>query len=450
MKSENTSLTEGSVISHLLRLSIPASMGMIFNTLYNLSDFWFAGKLSDEALAGVSIAGSVFFLILAIGIGIQTGASAVIAPEVGRGNTDGVADRTDQVLGLALLLSVIVTTTGLLWAEPLVRFLGAEEDIAPLSMEYIGITIIGAFTFILSFAAAGVLMAMGDTKSNRNVLAYGFFINLALNPLLTFTLGLGISGLALATVTIKLASAVYLFWVLSKRLGRWSTPKFNIRRYLELLRQVLPASFNMLTIILGGFVTVSLVGRFGSEHVAGYAVGLRIEQVLLLPALGLNTALMAIVGQNFGAGLTARVHETYRKGLFVGLIMAAASIPVMIFLSPAMMDFFTNDISIRNTGATYLRIDAIAFYAYVVIFLSTASLQAIKKPMFPMFLGIARQFVIPVTINYILIVVFDFPMISIFYTIVSVVVCSALFAHWYTNRQLGMIGDAGILPKPKS
>ena len=414
-------------------------MGMIFNTLYNLSDFWFAGKLSDEALAGVSIAGSVFFLILAIGIGIQTGASAVIAPEVGRGNTDGVADRTDQVFGLALLLSVIVTTTGLIWAEPLVRFLGAEEDIAPLSMEYIGITIIGAFTFILSFAAAGVLMAMGDTKSNRNVLAYGFFINLALNPLLTFTLGLGISGLALATVTIKLASAGYLFWVLSKRLGRWSTPKFNTRHYLELLRQVLPASFNMLTIILGGFVTVSLVGRFGSEHVAGYAVGLRIEQVLLLPALGLNTAVMAIVGQNFGAGLTARVHETYRKGLLVGLIMAAVSIPVMVFLSPAMMDFFTNDESIRNTGAAYLRIDAIAFYGYVVIFLSTASLQAIKKPMFPMFLGIARQFVIPVTINYILIVVFNFPMMSIFYTIVSVVVCSALFAHWYTNRQLGRI-----------
>ena len=439
MKPENTTLTEGSVLSHLLRLSIPASMGMIFNTLYNLSDFWFAGKLSDEALAGVSIAGSVFFLILAIGIGIQTGASAVIAPEVGRNKTDGVADRTDQVLGLALFLSVIVSITGLLWAEPLVRFLGAEEDIAPLSMEYIGITIIGAFTFILSFAAAGVLMALGDTKSNRNVLAYGFFLNLGLNPLLTFTLGLGISGLALATVTIKLASAGYLFWILSKRLGRWSKPKFNIRHYLELLRQVLPASFNMLTIILGGFVTVSLVGRFGSEHVAGYAVGLRIEQVLLLPALGLNSAVMAIVGQNFGAGLTTRVHETYRKSLLVGLIMAAVSIPVMLFLSPAMMDFFTNDESIRNTGAAYLRIDAIAFYAYVVIFLSTASLQAIKQPLFPMFLGIARQFVIPVIINYILIVVFNFPMMSIFYTIISVVVFSALFAYWYTNRQLRMI-----------
>jgi len=439
MASQDNTLTEGSVLKHLIRLSIPASMGMIFNTLYNLSDFWFAGKLSDEALAGVSIAGSVFFLILAIGIGIQTGASAVIAPEVGSGNSGGVADRTDQVLGLSLVLSIIVTLVGLLCAKPLVLFLGAEENIAPLSMEYVSVTIVGAFTFVLTFAAAGVLIALGDTKSNRNVLALGFIINLALNPLLTFTLGLGITGLALATVLIKLASAAYLFWVLSKRLGRWAKPKVDIKHYIELLRQVLPASFNMLTIILGGFITVSLVGRFGSEHVAGYAVGLRLEQVLLLPALGLNTAVMAIAGQNFGAGLASRVQDTYRKGLLVGLAMAAVSIPVMLFLSPAMMDFFTDDESIRNTGAAYLRVDAIAFYAYVVLFLSTASLQAIKQPMFPMYLGIARQLVVPVTINYILIVLFDYPMMSIFYTIISVVVISAVFAHWYTKRQLGAI-----------
>ncbi|MBX2839100.1 MAG: MATE family efflux transporter [Gammaproteobacteria bacterium] len=411
-------------------------MGLVFNTLYNLSDFWFAGKLSDEALAGVSIAGNVFFLILAIGMGIQTGASAIIAPEVGRGNSDGVAGQTDQVFGLSLILSAVMTVVGLMVAKPLILFLGAEEAIAPLSMEYVLITIIGAFTFVLSFAAAGVLMALGDTKSNRNALAAGFFINLALNPLLTFTLGLGVTGLALATVTIKLISAAYLYWVLANRLGRWSVPKFDFKQHWELLRQVLPASFNMLTILLGGFITVSLVGRFGSEHVAGYAVGLRLEQVLLLPALGLNAAVMAIAGQNFGAGQPERVKETYRKGLLVGLSMAAVSIPVMLFLSPTMMDFFTNDVAIRNTGAAYLRVDAIAFYAYVVLFLSTASLQAIKQPLFPMALGIARQLIIPVTINYILIVIFDFPMMSIFYTIISVVVISSVVAHWYTSRQI--------------
>lgn len=419
-------------------------MGMIFNTLYNLSDFWFAGKLSADALAGVSIAGSVFFLILAIGIGIQTGASAVIAPEVGKDNTERVRELVDQVFGLSLALSLVVTVIGWIFAEPLVLFLGAEENIAPLSMEYVTITLLGSFCFVLSFAAAGALMAMGDTASNRNALAAGFFANLILNPLLTFSLQLGITGLALATVIIKLASAVYLFWVLKTKLGRWSVPRLDVKKWIELIRQVLPASFNMLTIIMGGFITVSLVGRFGSDHVAGYAVGLRLEQVLLLPALGLNAAVMAIAGQNHGAGNASRVRETYRKGLQIGLAMAAISIPVMVFFSPTMMQFFTSDDAIIATGAAYLRIDAIAFYAYVVLFLSTAMLQSMKKPYFPMFLGIARQLVIPVSINYALIVWLDFPMMSIFYTIICVVVLASVFAHWYTNKQLNSLEEQAL------
>ncbi len=429
-------MTDGSILSHLVRLSIPASMGMLFNTLYNLTDFWFAGKVSSDALAGVSIAGSVFFLLLAVGIGIQTGACAVMAVDVGAGNDDKVADWADNVFGLSLVLSLVVALLGWAFSAPLVVFLGAEPHIAPLSLEYITITLFGAFTFILSFAAAGALMAMGDTKSNRNALVLGFFANLALNPLLTFALELGVTGLALATVIIKGLSALYLYRVLVLETGRTCKPAYDLKPWIELLRQVLPASFNMLTIILGGFFTVALLGRFGSQHVAGYAVGLRIEQVLLLPALGLNAAVMAIAGQNYGARNTARVKQTYTTGLVVGLAMAVISIPVMLTLSPAMMAFFTDDPDIQATGANYLRIDAVAFYSYVVLFLSTAALQAMKQPLFPMALGIARQLVIPVSINVVLVVYLDFPMMSVFYTIVSVVIIASVVAHWYTMRQL--------------
>ncbi|MBX2880707.1 MAG: MATE family efflux transporter [Granulosicoccus sp.] len=411
-------------------------MGMLFNTLYNLTDFWFAGKLSDEALAGVSIAGSVFFLLLAIGMGVQTGASAVIAAEVGAGNKDKVSGWVDQVFGLSLMLSLVVTILGVVLTKPLVLFLGAEAHIAPLSYDYALICFVGAFSYILSFAAAGVLMALGNTKANRNALIAGFFANFLLNPMLTFGLGLGVSGLALATVLIKLFSALYLYRTLRVEFDLKCKPAFALPSWLALLRQVVPASFNMLTIIIGGFITVSLLGRFGSEHVAGYAVGLRIEQVLLLPVLGLNTAVMAIAGQNYGAGDWSRVRETYLSGLKLGFAMALLAVPVMLTLSPRMMDIFSNDPDIINTGARYLMIDAFAFYSYVVLFLSTAVLQAMKQPMFPMALGIARQLVVPVSINVVLIIYLQFPMISVFYTIISVVVLSSVLAHWYTQRQI--------------
>ncbi|MEM9627983.1 MAG: MATE family efflux transporter [Pseudomonadota bacterium] len=433
------SLTEGSIFRHIARLSIPASIGMVFNTLYNLTDFWFAGLLSDQALAGMSIAGSVFFLLLAVGIGIQTGTSAIVAPEVGRNRLDDVGHWIDQAFGLSILLSLVTMVAGWLVADDLVILLGAEPDIAPLADAYLAVTLAGTITFVLSFAVAGALMALGDTVSNRNALIAGFFANFVLNPLLMFGLGLGISGLALATVLIKAGTAAYLFWVLARRLGRLNKPRFAWLRWWQLLQQVLPASMNMLTIILGSFVSVALVGRFGSEHVAGYAVGVRLEQVLLLPALGLNSAVMATAGQNFGAGHTSRVAEAYQKGLQIGLIMAAISIPIMVFLSPAMLEFFAESETIRKTGAAYLRIDAIAFYGYVVIFLSVALLQSLKQPLFPMVLGIARQLVVPAAINYVLIVVWGYPMMAIFYTIVSVVIVSAVIAHLYTKRQLRLL-----------
>ncbi len=428
-------------------------MGMVFNTLYNLTDIWFAGYLGDDALAGLSIAGSVFFLLLSIGLGIQAGASAMIAPEVGRagikgaikGGTSEVKHWIDNVSGMAIGFSVISFLLGAFAARPLVVLLGAEPNIEPLAMEYLWVTLAGSIGFTLSFGAAGALMALGDTKSNRNALAIGFFANFALNPFFTFGLGLGVTGIALATVVIKLGTAFYLLRVLAKRLNIRIRPAFDRSRWQALLKQVLPASFNTLTIVLGGFITVALIGQFGSNHVAGYTVGLRLEQLLLLPALGLNSAVMAIAGQNLGAGNSSRVAETYQTSLLIGLAMALVSIPVMYFLSPLMMGFFTDTDAIKNTGVTYLRIDALAFYAYVVLFQSVAVLQAMRKPMFPMYLGIARQLVIPALINYVLIVLWDYPMVSMFYTIVIVVMVSSVIAHVYTKREISRLPRAGAL-----
>ena len=432
-------LTKGSIYKHLISLSIPAALGLVFNTLYNLTDFWFAGLLSDQALAGVSIAGSVFFLIIAIGAGMQAGTTAICASVAGQKQFAKVAEWVDQATGLALLIGGVSLVLGMLVADWLIVFLGAEPDIQPLAKEYVSIVLIGNFAFVLMAVAAGALMALGDTKSNRNALAAGFFANFALNPLLTFGLDLGVTGLALSTVLIKTCSAIYLFWVLKKTLRQSARPAFSFSQWRELLAQVLPASFNMLTIILGGFITVSFIGRFGSQHVAGYSVGLRLEQVLLLPALGLFNAVMAIIGQNFGAGHTDRILETYKKGLIIGLGMSVVLIPIMVFLSPAMMRLFSENAEIINTGSTYLRIDAIAFYAYVVLFISVASLQAVKQPLFPMFLGIARQLVVPASINAYLILVLGYPMISLFITIVCVVLLSAMVSHWYTWRQLNQL-----------
>ena len=127
MSKSQPDLTTGPISAHLWRLAWPAAVGMVFNTLYNLTDFWFAGLLSAEALAGVSIAGSVFFLLVSIGAGMQTGTTAMMAADAGAGRMDDVRSWFNNALGLGLLVSGITLAGGWLLAAPLVRFLGAES-----------------------------------------------------------------------------------------------------------------------------------------------------------------------------------------------------------------------------------------------------------------------------------------------------------------------------------
>lgn len=415
-------------------------MGMIFNTLYNLTDLWFAGMLSDDALTGMSIAGAVFFLLVGIGAGIQTGTAAIIASDMGRGEHEAVRGWLDNAVGIALVVAVATLGLGWIFGDVLIAFLGGTDATAPLARTYLGVTLGGTVFFLLSSVATGALMAQGDTVSARNAMGAGLVVNLVLNPALTFGLGMGVTGLALATVIVKAGTALYLFDVLRRRTGSRTRPAFAPTLWIELLRQVAPASFTMITIILGGFVTLSFVGRFGSEAIAGYTIGLRLEQVLLLPALGLNAATMAVAGQNFGAGDGARVRETYRTALGIGLGMAALFVPAMIWLSPLALSWFSDDVTIRETGTTYLRIDALAFYGYVVLFVGVASLQAMKRPLFPMVLGIMRQLVLPASINFVMIAVLGWPLESVFWSVVGVVIASAGLSHWYTLKVM----DAGL------
>ena len=429
-------LTQGSIRSHLIALAVPASMGMLFDTLYNLTDNWFAGLISDTALVGLSIASVVFLLLIAISIGLQSGTSAVVAPDFSTQNKPAVKQWVNNAFGIGLLMSAIILVAGLLASNTLLDILSDDTAAKSEGWRYLVVIILGNMAYAITSVCAGALMAMGNTVSYRNVLIVGFFANWILNPLLTFQLGLGITGLALATLIIKLASAFYLMLVVKRQIGIVPRPAFQWERWKNTLKQVLPASFNFLTIIIGGFIIVAFIGRFGSEAVAGYSVALRIEQVLLLPALGLNAAVMALVGQNYGAGLTDRIKQTYRMSLMLGLYVSLVCIPVMIFASPYMMGIFTDNAEIIRIGTLYLRADAVAFFAYVVIFTCVAVLQAIKQPNFPMLVGIIRQLILPVAVNYVLIVMLGYPVIALFWSIVIIVIFSAILMLWYTQRQL--------------
>jgi len=438
MSLEQNNLTQGPIKSHLIKLAIPASMGMMFDTLYNLTDNWFAGMISDIALVGLSLASIVFILLIAISIGLQSGTSAMVAPDFANKNHLQVKSWIANSIGIALIMSIVILLIGVYFAEQLMGLLSKDNLAKSQAWDYLFIIILGNVAYAVSSVCAGALIAMGNTVIFRNVLIVGFFGNLILNPLLTFQLGLGIKGLALATLIIKVASAIYLFKALKNKTQVYSWPQFDFQHWKACLKQILPSSFNFLTIIIGAFIIVTFIGRFGSEAIAGYSVALRIEQVLLLPVLGLSSAVMALVGQNFGIQAFDRIQETFSQTLKIGLIISVVFIPIMVFAGPLLMGFFTDNQNIIATGTLYLRADAVAFYAYVIIFTCVAVLQAIKQPNFPLVVGILRQLLLPALVNYVLIIKLGYPLPYLFWSVVIIVLISAIIMYWYTRRQLNL------------
>ena len=436
MPQQQDDLTQGPIKSHLIKLAIPASMGMMFDTLYNLTDNWFAGMISDNALVGLSLASIVFILLIAITIGLQSGTSAMVAPDFANKDNSQVKKWIANSLGIGLIMSVVILILGIQFADNLMGLLSKDSMAKSEAWDYLFIIILGNVAYAISSVCAGALIAMGNTVIFRNVLIVGFFGNLILNPILTFQLGLGIKGLALATVIIKVSSALYLFYALSHKTTVYSWPQFDYQRWKACLKQILPSSFNFLTIIIGAFIIVAFIGRFGSEAVAGYSVALRIEQVLLLPVLGLSSAVMALVGQNFGIQAFDRIQDTFIQTLKVGMLISFIFIPIMVFAGPLLMGFFTDNEEIIATGTLYLRADAAAFYGYVVVFTCVAVLQAIKQPNFPLVVGILRQLLLPTIVNYILIIKLGYPLPYLFWSIVSIVILSSVIMYWYTKRQL--------------
>lgn len=436
MTQKQSNLTQGSIKSHIIKLAIPSAMGMIFDTLYNLTDNWYAGMISDQALVGLSIAGIVFILLIAVTIGLQSGTSAMVAPEFANNNMKKVQRWIGNCLGIGLLMSVIVLVLAFLFTDELMNIISDDEQAKTEAWQYLSVIVLGNVTYAINGVCAGAFIAMGNTVIYRNVLIAGFFGNLVLNPILTFQLGLGIKGLAFATLIIKISSALYLFHALKKHSNTYHWPRFNMGHWAACLKQILPSSFNFLTVIIGAFVIMIFIGRFGSEAVAGYSVALRLEQVLLLPVLGLSSAVMAIVGQNFGVGAIDRIRETFTTALKIGFVVSLFFVPIMIFAGPLMMGFFTDNQHIIAIGTQYLRADAVAFYAYVVLFASVSTLQAIKQPNFPLVIGILRQLILPVSVNYLLIVRYNHPIHSLFWSIVAIVIFSAAILYIYTKNQL--------------
>jgi putative MATE family efflux protein len=457
-KSANE-LTTAPVGAMLRKLAIPASVGMLFNTLYNVVDTFYAGRWNTEALAALSLSFPVFFTLLAMGTGFSTGATALMGNALGKEDRAAAARVASQGVLLSFLLAATVMILGYTTAPSLFRLLGAEGTYLEICLEYMNVILAGCGFVFLFYQLNGILNATGDTRSFRDYLIVATIANIILDPWFMYGgLGvprMGIAGIALATIVAQSGGVVFLgirAWrtgLLWRSTGALWKPRWPELR--AILGQGIPSSLNMMTVAVGIFIITYYLSGFGKDVVAAYGVATRIEQLVLLPALGLNVAVLTLVSQNLGAGRLERVALAARKALVYGAVLMAFGTALIFFGAGPLMRLFTDDQGVIAIGIHYLRIAAFIEYAYVVLFINTSVLQGLQKPMIGLAIGAYRQLLAPFVVFTLATGVLGWGLDGIWWGIFGIAWSAALAGVLLARREVkravsASTGEAGHAP----
>lgn len=434
-------LTTTPIPTLIRRLAIPAGTGFFFNTMFNVVDTWYGGRLSTTALAAMSLSFPVFFIILSIGAGVSTGATALIGNALGRGAHEEAHRYTLQSFSFALIHATVLTVLGLICSPLIFGAMGATGEYLSLALGYMDVIFAGVPFFMFNFVMNAILNSHGNTIAYRNFLVTGFFLNLILDPWFMYGgLGvpaLGLPGVALATVVVQCLGNIYLLGRLSRSgvlktfRGRELLPRW--RYFSKLFMQGFPSALNMMTITLGIFIITWFVGRYGKEAVAAYGIGSRIEQIALLPVMGLNVSTLALAAQNFGAARIDRIRQVLAISLRYGFMLASLGTLAALLFTGELLSAFTRDTAVIAAGTRFLRIEAFVFPAYVLLYICVSAMQGIQRPLFGLWIGLYRQIAGPFAVFHLLTAVAGWGIMGIWWGVFTVTWSAALIVVVYVT-----------------
>ena len=429
-------LTQGIIKEHIVKLAVPAVVGYFFHTMFNVTDTFFAGLISTQALAALSLSASVFFMVLAIGIGMSEAVTSLVGNALGEKNIPKAQHIALNAIVFGVLLSMVLSVSGVLSVPYLVAALGDPSYVVE-TLDYINLILYGAVFFVGAFFFNALLNATGDTKSFRNVLIVTAFLNIFLDYLFIEHFKMGVSGIAMATIIAELVTMAYLFYRVSRTKLWCGFSEFKYDGYVikALLKEGMPPSINMFMMAFGMYVITYFVAPFGKEAVAAFGIGMRIEQVFLMPVIGLNIATLAIVSQNNGAKAYTRIKPTVSLAIRYGWVVSTIGVTSFLLFANYMAALLTSDPIVIEQTALYLRVSGLASYGFVVIFIYVAMLQGIAKPAVIMPVSIYRQLIAPVVV-FTALAWMGLGILSLWIGLDMIIFSSALFLWWYGEKTL--------------
>jgi putative MATE family efflux protein len=382
-------LTQGSISRHILKLSGPIAIGMVFQTLYYLVDLYFVGQLGDTAIAGLSTAGNLQFLIMAVTQIMGVGTMALIAQASGRKDRDDANLIFNQSLTLAALGGGATLALGYGLARRYMGTLGADAAIVDAGVTYLNWFLPGLALQFALISMGSALRGTGVVNPTIVVQILTVVLNAILSPIMIagWLTGrpLGLMGAGLST-SISVVVAVALMLVYFVRLEQFvvfdrALARPQIAPLKRILAVGLPPGGEFALIFVYVAITYWTIRGFGPAAQAGFGIGSRVMQAIFLPAMAIAFATAPLAGQNMGAGLTDRVRATYWTSVITQAIIMLLLVFVCQWRPSVLIAGFTDDPLVVAHGAEFLQIISWNFLATGIVFTNSGMFQAMGNTM---------------------------------------------------------------------
>ncbi len=398
-------MTVGSPWKNLAMFSAPLLVGNLAQQLYNTVDSIVVGRyVGDSALAAVGASGPVLNLLLLLFMGISTGAGIMVSQYFGAKQRDELSRTIGTCIMLTLLSGVIIMVVGPLISGPLMALLGTPDEIYGMSVSYLTIIFLGILGCGYYNILSGVLRGMGDSLTPLIFLLVACFLNIVLDILFVAQFGMGVAGVAWATIIAQAISALLCFLRLFQMKSQIDLNRKTLRLDRAMTNRTiklgLPSGLTQAIFSMAAIVVQALTNTFGTSVIASSIVVMRVDGFAMMPNFTFGMAMTTFVGQNVGAGLMHRVDEGTRDGLKMALGVSCLLTACILLFGRNLMQLFTGTEEVVNLGMHMMRILAVGYIAMAVTQSLSGVMRGAGDTMTPMWISIITTVVIRVPIAY--------------------------------------------------
>ncbi len=386
----------------LYTMAVPLMLSLLVQSLYNIVDSMFVAKLSETALTAASLVYSIQFLMIAVGVGTAVGLNALLSRKIGQHKTEEACQAATTGLLLMLITSLIFSAAGIFFSGTIASRLTSEPQLQKLCRQYLSINLVYCWGIFLQTYGQRLLQAVGDTILSMISLIIGAVLNIILDPIMIFGWfgcpAMGIKGAAIATVIGQIAGAIaaLLFNRFKNPLihVRFKNYHFDWRDVVDIYRVGLPTIIMQAIGSVMTFVVNSMLLSVSTTTVAFFGVYYKLQNFLMMPVNGLGQAAIPIVGYNYGAKRSERVHQTWKVLLPTGILIALCGTLIFCALPKQLLQLFSASPEMLELGIPALRIISISFVFAAVTILCGYFASGLGNGMVNMVSAAIRQLVL--------------------------------------------------------